>query len=172
MGVNEYIHVGQNIKTARIARGISQREMASLMGLPVSTYANYEADRREMSAGLIALAALTLDVSLSALVGDQGCNVDPRKLVDDVTLKRASENREKFGYGEYTRICVSEEESEPTVEPAAPSGFTNEERLILAYFDELNDEGKALMLDYAELLYSSDKYKKRTCSDVEEKTAV
>ena len=67
---------------------------------------------------------------------------------------------------------IPEEKVETKVEPAAPSGFSNEERLILAFFDELNDEGKALMLDYAELLYSSDKYKKRTCSDVEKKTAV
>ena len=66
----------------------------------------------------------------------------------------------------------SEKKSEPADELTTLSGFSNEERLILAFFDELNDEGKALMLDYAELLYSSDKYKKRACSDVEKKAAV
>ena len=60
MGVNDYIHVGQKIKKARLSRGLSQKEMAALMELPVSTYANYEADRREMSTGLISTAALLL----------------------------------------------------------------------------------------------------------------
>ena len=39
MGVNDYIHVGQKIKKARLSRGLSQKEMAALMELPISTYA-------------------------------------------------------------------------------------------------------------------------------------
>ena len=172
MGVNEYIHVGQNIRTARIARGINQKEMASLMGLPVSTYANYEADRREMSAGLIALAALTLDVPLAALIGVQGYGEDPRKLVDGATLERALENRRKLGFGEEVQIYSPEKTySEPEHPPILPD-FTHEELLILAYMRELNDEGKALVVDYMELLDASGKYKKRDSTDMEEKSAV
>lgn len=57
--------------------------------------------------------------------------------------------------------------------PVAPQPMlkiSHEERLVLALFDELNDEGKANVLDYLELLAESGKYKKRDCSDMEEKT--
>ena len=54
--------------------------------------------------------------------------------------------------------------------PSAYTKFTREDKLILAYFDDLNEEGKALVLDYAELLLSSGKYKKHDSTDMEEKT--
>lgn len=68
MGVNEYIQVGHNTKYARLAKGISQKDMAAMLNLPISTYANYEADRREMSAELIAQASKALNVPLLDLL--------------------------------------------------------------------------------------------------------
>ena len=59
--------------------------------------------------------------------------------------------------------------SEPEHPPILPD-FTHEELLILAYMRELNDEGKALVVDYMELLDASGKYKKHDSTDVEEKT--
>ena len=59
--------------------------------------------------------------------------------------------------------------SEPEHPPILPD-FTHEELLILAYMRELNDEGKALVVDYMELLDASGKYKKHDSTDMEEKT--
>ena len=94
MGVNEFIKICQCIKNARIQRGISQKEMASMMGLPVSTYANYEADRREMSTGLIAMASLLLSVPMGSLVGVE-CNsyANPMTMLDDASQKRVLKYR-------------------------------------------------------------------------------
>lgn len=66
-------------------------------------------------------------------------------------------------------ISLSSSESTP-VAPQPMLKISHEERLVLALFDELNDEGKANVLDYLELLAESGKYKKRDCSDMEEKT--
>lgn len=53
MGVNEYIKIGQRMKNVRLSKKISQAEMAEKLGLAVSTYANYEADRREAPFSII-----------------------------------------------------------------------------------------------------------------------
>ena len=88
MGINEYIKIGQRIKNVRIKKNISQKEMAEMMNLPVSTYANYEADRREMSMGLIAKASLLLNVPMNSLVGVE-CHsyTNPMALIDDASLE-------------------------------------------------------------------------------------
>ena len=53
MGVNEYIKIGQRMKNVRLSKKISQAEMAEKLVLAVSTYANYEADRREAPFSII-----------------------------------------------------------------------------------------------------------------------
>ena len=90
MGVNEYIQVGHNTKRARLARGISQKRMAEKLKIPVSTYANYEADNREMPAELIAQVSKLLNEPLLKLLSPTieeekttatGYEVEPRYVV-------------------------------------------------------------------------------------------
>ena len=141
MGVNDYIHVGQKIKKARLSRGLSQKEMAALMDLPISTYANYEADRREMSTGLISTAAILLDISLADLMGCQYNGVDPRKMIDERHLEVALNGREKLGYGPYTKFSSS----------SAPApGLTEQEKELLNGFRSLSDEQKIRVIAYLE----------------------
>lgn len=141
MGVNDYIHVGQRIKKARLSRGLSQKEMAALMELPISTYANYEADRREMSTGLISIAALLLDISLADLMGCQYNGVDPRKMIDERHLEVALNGRKKLGYGPYTKFSSS---SAPELE------LTEQEEELLNGFRSLSDEQKIRVIAYLE----------------------
>jgi len=42
MRLSEYLEIGNKIKTARTNAGISQRNMATKLGLSYSTYSNYE----------------------------------------------------------------------------------------------------------------------------------
>ena len=141
MGVNDYIHVGQKIKKARLSRGLSQKEMAALMELPISTYANYEADRREMSTGLISTAALLLDISLADLMGCQYNGVDPQKMIDEYYLKIALNGRKKLGYGPYTKFSSS---SAPAPELAGQEGE------LIAVFRRLSDIDQEKLIAYGE----------------------
>ena len=47
MGINEIIKVGNNIKDLRKKKGLTQKDMASLLNIPSSTYSNYENNNRE-----------------------------------------------------------------------------------------------------------------------------
>ena len=49
MGVNEFVHIGTVMKKIRIKKGYSQKEIANMLGLPVTTYSNYENNHREPS---------------------------------------------------------------------------------------------------------------------------
>lgn len=84
MGVNEYIQAGHNIRDVRLQKSIKQKDMASLMGVTVSTYANYEADRREMPAELIAKAAGLLDVPIYKLIGVQGSAMNMQAFLEHI----------------------------------------------------------------------------------------
>lgn len=141
MGVNDYIHVGQKIKKARLSQGLSQKEMAALMELPISTYANYEADRREMSTGLISTAALLLDISLADLMGCQYNGVDPRKMIDERHLEVALNGREKLGYGPYTKFSSSS---------APASGLTEQEKWLIDTYRKLDEPQRERLLAYIE----------------------
>ena len=144
MGVNDYIHVGQKIKKARLSRGLSQKEMAALMELPVSTYANYEADRREMSTGLISTAALLLDISLADLMGCQYNGVDPRKMIDEYHFEIALSGRKKLGYGPYTKFSSS---SAPELE------LTEQQEEFIKLSKNLSEAQIERILAYAQAIY-------------------
>lgn len=47
MGVNEFIQIGNIIKSMRILSNYSQKEMASMLGIPPTTYSGYENGHRE-----------------------------------------------------------------------------------------------------------------------------
>ena len=49
-------------------------------------------------------------------------------------------------------------------EPEAPAGIAGDEQVLLGFYRELNDEGKEKLVDYADDLCSSGKYKKH-CAD-------
>lgn len=47
MGINELIQVGNQIRKCREKRGLSQKAVAEMTGIPYSTYSNYENNNRE-----------------------------------------------------------------------------------------------------------------------------
>lgn len=69
MGVNEYLKVGSRIKELRKSKGISQRAFATKLGIPFSTYSNYENDNREPSMDTLQRIADALGVHMSYLLG-------------------------------------------------------------------------------------------------------
>ena len=69
MGINEYIQIGSRIKQLRNKKGISQKDMASMIGIPVSTYSNYENNYREPSLELIYKICAVLQINIDLLFG-------------------------------------------------------------------------------------------------------
>lgn len=68
MGINEVVKIGNRIRKFRTKKGLSQKEMATLTGIPYSTYSNYENNNREPSLEQLNKIANVLGISLQNLV--------------------------------------------------------------------------------------------------------
>jgi transcriptional regulator with XRE-family HTH domain len=68
MGVNEYIQIGSKIKAIRTERGLKQRQVATDLNIPYSTYSNYENNNREPSLYIITQIAKYFDVTIDELI--------------------------------------------------------------------------------------------------------
>lgn len=71
MGINEILRIGENVKKLRIEKGISLTDMAKILGISKTTYANYEADRRNMPNDIIAMVSLVLKEPMEWVLGIQ-----------------------------------------------------------------------------------------------------
>ena len=69
MGLNDYLQVGTRIKQARQQTGLSQKEFAKIVDIPVATYSNYENNRRVPGKDNLKKIAAALGVPESSLLG-------------------------------------------------------------------------------------------------------
>ena len=69
MGINEVIQIGSRIKKYRKSKGITQKEVARLAGIPYSTYSNYENNNREPNEEQLRKIASALCTSEAELLG-------------------------------------------------------------------------------------------------------
>lgn len=69
MGVNEILNVGNRIKQCRIKAGYTQKEMADRLGIPKSTYSNYENGHREPKKEILEKLAKELNMNIHDLLG-------------------------------------------------------------------------------------------------------
>lgn len=71
--ISSYLHIGENMKRERKAAGYTQREFAQLLGIPVSTYSNYENGNRDPGPETLKKIAAALGIPLDRLlsVSDQ-----------------------------------------------------------------------------------------------------
>lgn len=65
MGVNELLNIGQTIKILRLQTGISAKDFSQKIGIPYSTYSNYENNNREPDAKTLNLICDQLNVQVS-----------------------------------------------------------------------------------------------------------
>lgn len=90
MGVNELLHIGEKVKTLRLKKGISLTEMARLLGISKTTYANYEADRRTMPMNILAMVSLILEKPMEFILEMQ-CDdpwINPFEYLDDAQKEK------------------------------------------------------------------------------------
>lgn len=74
------MELGDNIKKNRLNKGISQKDFAKLLNIPVSTLANYENNHREPKTEMLKKIAKALDVSLLSLVESEEIDIEEKRL--------------------------------------------------------------------------------------------
>jgi transcriptional regulator with XRE-family HTH domain len=67
MGLNELIQIGDSIRKLRIKAGFTQKEMAKELGIPYSTYSNYENNNRTPSIDTLSSIAQKLEIDINDL---------------------------------------------------------------------------------------------------------
>lgn len=73
MGLNEIIKIGTRIKRIRIDKKMSQKFVAEQLGIPYSTYSNYENNNREPNYNTLKRIANILNVTIPYLLyGETG----------------------------------------------------------------------------------------------------
>lgn len=102
------------LKRYRKARGLTQEEVASAIGIPTKTYQNYEREVREADSDVLCALADLYDVSLDELVG--------RTAIPPVETARWGEMLDK------------------------------DEKTLIDYFRDLNEDGKEAVLVVAKTL--------------------
>ncbi|MGB9791311.1 MAG: helix-turn-helix domain-containing protein [Thermacetogeniaceae bacterium] len=65
------MEIGDRMALARAKKNMSQRKVASLLGIPTTTYAGYEQNRRRPDPAILAKIARILDTSVDFLLGVQ-----------------------------------------------------------------------------------------------------
>jgi len=68
LGINEIIQIGTRIKRIRMDKGLTQKEVASMLNIPYSTYSNYENNNREPNFGTIKQIAKILETSIDEIL--------------------------------------------------------------------------------------------------------
>lgn len=66
--ISSYLHIGENMKRERKAAGYTQREFAQLLGIPVSTYSNYENGNRAPGPDVMEAVARKLNIPFERLI--------------------------------------------------------------------------------------------------------
>lgn len=103
MRLSEFIKVGTRIKLLRKNAGLTQREMATRLGLSYSTYSNYENNLREPGLDVITKIAKELNVTIADILGlskesiddlEKSLSLSPEELEKTNTEKR-KKNEEK-----------------------------------------------------------------------------
>ena len=67
--INDFIGVGSRIKALRKERGYTQKSFSEIIGVPYTTYSNYENDNREPSKELLEKISAALGVTVYDLFG-------------------------------------------------------------------------------------------------------
>lgn len=84
MGLNEIIKIGDNIKFYRQNKFLTQSDIAKELGIPRSTYANYENNTREPDKDVLDKIGKFLGISISELLeGPKTLNYEILELLQD-----------------------------------------------------------------------------------------
>lgn len=96
--VNSIIRVGDNMRAIREDKNISQKDMAKKLGIPSSTYSNYENNNREPKATLLKQIAQVLNVGINELLSIDIPKRQIKTPTEDITMEVIEELIKLCGY--------------------------------------------------------------------------
>ena len=102
MGINEYIQIGNKLRKARTEKGYTQKQFAELVGIPYSTYSNYENNNREPGRESLERIANALGLSVIELLEFWEVAADtPNDVSEDkpFSFPALEKKVEEIGYG-------------------------------------------------------------------------
>lgn len=126
--------IGQNLKAARIKKGLTQQELADALKTTKAAISRYELDKREPRYGVLQEIARILEVSCSDLIEDPDVELEMRR--SDLRIMIGNVQREIDDFDK-----------------------SMEEELLKLY-RQLNFEGKQLAADHIATMVGSQKYRK------------
>ncbi|MBS7008473.1 helix-turn-helix domain-containing protein [Anaerostipes sp.] len=181
MGLNEIIKIGGRIKEFRKQKGFTQKQMAKAVGIPYSTYSNYENNNRVPKKEQLEKIVKILGITISDLVESSVIERELRILQleykdlkdnDDIPLNTRLESlkiyeeeiknrKEALALNAY---LIKNNKSSETINQISNRMAMNIqdlsflEKRILESTGKLNDEGKKKVFEYANDLVDSSKY--------------
>lgn len=96
MSKKEKTQIGDIIKSLRKEKGFTQETFASEINIPRTTYANYEANKREPSIEMLKKIANALEVPLEVIISMSQINNITKELHDTVKELKSKVNSENF----------------------------------------------------------------------------
>lgn len=155
MGINELIQVGNQIRKYRTEKGLSQKAMAELVGIPYSTYSNYENNNREPSIEQLKKIADTLGVTMVELcagnLGKYKDNLINYYSSDESLSAHIAPNKQEAQRGlNNAKYAIDALNSLPTEDIA----------VFLPAFGKLNKEGQGKAIEHIEMLAKIPEYQK------------
>lgn len=120
--------IGDNIKSIRQSKKISQKEFAKMLGIPVSTLANYENNHREPKIEILKKIASTLGVSTNELTTDNsflttGYNIKSFRENNKLSIDNLSK---KTGISSNELIAIEEGIKKPSMDQIILIAYTLE----------------------------------------------
>lgn len=164
MGVNEYIQIGERIKSLRKIRGIKQKDMADMLHLKNSTYSNYENGHREPPFEIILESARILKVAASDLMGNDWDKYDNILANEFAIPSETVEKNRKLLIGKIDNV-VNHQIAIDTIADSIDIDLSNyelteNESTILDYLGRLNTTGQDEAIKRIEELTHIEKYTK------------
>lgn len=87
MGLNEIIKIGDRLKNLRLSRGLTQAQLADNIGIPRTTYANYETNKREPKIEILEKIANYLNVTIDDILTKSFIDKDDNERLHLLSLK-------------------------------------------------------------------------------------
>ena len=87
MGINEIIKIGDRLKTLRVNKGLTQAQLADAIKIPRTTYANYEANKRQPKIEVLNKITEYLGVTIDDILTKNFINKDNDERLYLLSLK-------------------------------------------------------------------------------------
>lgn len=155
--------IGQKIKRMRLEKGLTQKDLAALLGTSQQNLAQYEKDKRRPKIETVRKIAKALDVYIGDLIDDW--SIYPNKdIMSDLESNAATEKPPVNTTYSSSRFNVknyySDEEMKKAVDFVKNAIPAERLTLFTQYFNLLNDLGKERAVEYTRLLSSVPEYQK------------